>query len=48
MLQAPASAEIVLEGHIPTAAPGFHRRSEHGVALKEKGGYLHALEGPVR
>ncbi|HEY8878021.1 MAG TPA: 4-hydroxy-3-polyprenylbenzoate decarboxylase [Roseateles sp.] len=45
-LQAPASAEIVLEGHIPTAAPGFTGVSEHGVPLKEKGGYLHALEGP--
>ncbi len=46
MLQAPASAEIVLEGHIPTAATGFSGTSEHGVQLKEKGGYLHALEGP--
>jgi 4-hydroxy-3-polyprenylbenzoate decarboxylase len=46
MLQVPASAEIVLEGHIPTAEPGFEGVSEHGVALKEKGGYLHALEGP--
>ena len=45
-LQVPASAEIVLEGHIPTAAPGCEGRSEHGVKLKEKGGYLHALEGP--
>ena len=45
-LQAPASAEIVLEGHIPPAAPGFTGVSEHGVPLKEKGGYLHALEGP--
>jgi 4-hydroxy-3-polyprenylbenzoate decarboxylase len=46
MLQVPASAEIVLEGHIPTAAPGFEGESAHGVRLKEQGGYLHALEGP--
>ena len=46
MLQVPARAEIVLEGHIPTAAPGFEGRSEHGVPLAERGGYLHALEGP--
>jgi 4-hydroxy-3-polyprenylbenzoate decarboxylase len=46
MLQAPASAEIVLEGHIPTAPTGFTGISEHGVPLKEQGGYLHALEGP--
>ena len=46
MLQAPASAEFVLEGHIPTAAPGFEGRSDHGVPTKEIGGYLHALEGP--
>ena len=46
MLQAPASAEIVLEGHIPTAAKGFTGTSAHGVALKEVGGYLYALEGP--
>jgi 4-hydroxy-3-polyprenylbenzoate decarboxylase len=45
-LQVPASAEIVLEGHIPVVAPGFEGVSEHGVRLKEKGGYLHALEGP--
>jgi 4-hydroxy-3-polyprenylbenzoate decarboxylase len=45
-LQVPASAEIVLEGHIPPAEPGFEGRSERGVAMKEKGGYLHALEGP--
>ncbi|MGQ3050739.1 MAG: UbiD family decarboxylase [Roseateles sp.] len=45
-LQAPASAEIVLEGHIPPAAPAYTGLSEHGVPLKEKGGYLHALEGP--
>jgi 4-hydroxy-3-polyprenylbenzoate decarboxylase len=45
-LQVPASAEIVLEGHIPPAPAGYEGRSEHGVPLKEKGGYLHALEGP--
>ena len=46
MLQVPASAEIVLEGYIPPAAAGFEGESERGVRLKEKGGYLHALEGP--
>jgi len=46
MLQVPASAEFVLEGHIPTAAPGFVGESAHGVRLKEQGGYLYALEGP--
>lgn len=46
MLQAPAGAEIVLEGHIPPAAPGYTGASAHGVPLKEVGGYLHALEGP--
>ncbi|MEK8027843.1 UbiD family decarboxylase domain-containing protein [Pseudaquabacterium rugosum] len=46
MLQVPATAEIVLEGHIPTAAPGFRGESEMGVPLAERGGYLHALEGP--
>ncbi|HKX40670.1 MAG TPA: UbiD family decarboxylase domain-containing protein [Burkholderiaceae bacterium] len=46
MLQVPAAAEIVLEGHIPPAAPGFEGVSEHGVKLKEINGYLHALEGP--
>jgi len=45
-LQVPASAEVVLEGHIPVAEPGYEGVSEHGVPLKEKGGYLHALEGP--
>jgi 4-hydroxy-3-polyprenylbenzoate decarboxylase len=45
-LQVPASAEIVLEGHIPVAPPQYTGTSAHGVALKEKGGYLHALEGP--
>ncbi len=46
MLQAPASAEFVLEGHIPVAPPGFAGESELGVKLEERGGYLHALEGP--
>jgi 4-hydroxy-3-polyprenylbenzoate decarboxylase len=45
-LQVPAGAEIVLEGHIPIAEPDYRGTSEHGVALKEIGGYLHALEGP--
>jgi 4-hydroxy-3-polyprenylbenzoate decarboxylase len=45
-LQAPASAEIVLEGHIPPAEAGFEGVSESGVPLKEVRGYLHALEGP--
>jgi 4-hydroxy-3-polyprenylbenzoate decarboxylase len=46
MLQVPATAEIVLEGHIPVAAKGFTGVSEHGVNTKEINGYLHALEGP--
>ena len=46
MLQAPATAEFVLEGHIPPAPAGFSSTSEHGVPIKEIGGYLHALEGP--
>ena len=45
-LQVPASAELVLEGHIPPAAPGYSGVSDDGVPLKELGGYLHALEGP--
>ena len=45
-LQVPASAEFVLEGHIPTAPAGYKGVSEHGVPLMERGGYLHALEGP--
>ncbi|MDB5816530.1 MAG: 3-octaprenyl-4hydroxybenzoate decarboxylase, partial [Rhizobacter sp.] len=44
-LQVPASAEIVLEGHIPVAEKGFEGVSEHGVKQKEVGGYLYALEG---
>ena len=46
MLQAPATAEFVFEGHIPVAATGFSGESELGVPLKEIGGHLHALEGP--
>ena len=46
LLQVPASAEFVLEGHIPTATSGFKGASEQGVPLQERGGYLHALEGP--
>ena len=46
MLQAPASAEFVLEGHIPMAPAGFEGRSDLGVPTKEINGYLHALEGP--
>ena len=46
MLQVPASAEIVLEGCIPVAASGFVGESESGIALKEVGVYLYALEGP--
>jgi 4-hydroxy-3-polyprenylbenzoate decarboxylase len=45
-LHVPASAEFVLEGHIHPAAAGFEGSSEHGIPLKEKGGYLHGLEGP--
>jgi 4-hydroxy-3-polyprenylbenzoate decarboxylase len=45
-LHVPASAEFVLEGHIPPAEPGFEGLSDHGIRVKEKGGYLHALEGP--
>ena len=36
----------MLEGHIPPAAAGFASTSEHGIPVKEIGGYLHALEGP--
>jgi 4-hydroxy-3-polyprenylbenzoate decarboxylase len=45
-LQVPAAAEIVLEGHLPVALPGFEGRSETGVELRSVSGYLHALEGP--
>jgi 4-hydroxy-3-polyprenylbenzoate decarboxylase len=45
-LQVPASAEIVLEGQIPTAPAGYEGESALGVRLREQGGYLHALEGP--
>ena len=46
MLQVPASAEFVLEGHIPVAPKGYAGVSEHGIPTKEIGGTLHALEGP--
>ncbi len=46
LLQVPASAEIVLEGHIPAAEAGFTGRSAHGVPLREHHGHLQALEGP--
>jgi 4-hydroxy-3-polyprenylbenzoate decarboxylase len=45
-LQVPASAEIVLEGHLVPAEKGYTGTSEMGVPLAERGGYLHALEGP--
>jgi len=45
-LDVPASAEFVLEGHIHPAEPGARATSEHGVAMQERGGYWHALEGP--
>jgi len=45
-LQVPATAEFVLEGSIPLAAAGYTGVSEHGVRLREQGGYLYALEGP--
>jgi 4-hydroxy-3-polyprenylbenzoate decarboxylase len=45
-LQVPASAEMVLEGHIPPAEPGLSAVSEYGVPCKSIDGYLHALEGP--
>ncbi|GAA5785617.1 4-hydroxy-3-polyprenylbenzoate decarboxylase [Chitiniphilus shinanonensis] len=45
-LDVPATAEMVLEGAIKPCEPGFAGVSEHGVPLKEIGGYLHALEGP--
>ncbi len=45
-LDVPARAEIVLEGHLPPAAPGWRGTSETGVELAERDGYLHALEGP--
>jgi 4-hydroxy-3-polyprenylbenzoate decarboxylase len=45
-LQAPASAEIVLEGHVPLAPAGYAGESERGVRVAERGGYLYALEGP--
>ncbi|AXK38469.1 UbiD family decarboxylase [Crenobacter cavernae] len=45
-LQVPASAEIVLEGVLSPCEAGFEGKTEHGVPVKEKDGYLHALEGP--
>ncbi|MEY2655000.1 MAG: hypothetical protein RLZZ524_2028 [Pseudomonadota bacterium] len=45
-LQVPATAEMVLEGHIPAVEPGWTGTSDAGVPLAERGGYLHALEGP--
>jgi 4-hydroxy-3-polyprenylbenzoate decarboxylase len=45
-LQVPARAELIFEGHIPPAAPGYEGRSEAGIPLRERHGYLHALEGP--
>ena len=42
-LQVPASAEIVLEGHIPVAEPGVTGLSEHGVPMRDQGGYLMEL-----
>jgi 4-hydroxy-3-polyprenylbenzoate decarboxylase len=46
MLQVPAQAEIVLEGHIPPAPAGYTGTSDLGVRLQERDGYLHAFEGP--
>jgi 4-hydroxy-3-polyprenylbenzoate decarboxylase len=45
-LQVPASAEIVLEGTSRRRSRASRASREHGVPLKERGGYLHALEGP--
>jgi 4-hydroxy-3-polyprenylbenzoate decarboxylase len=45
-LQVPASAEFVLEGHVPTAPDGYEGESEAGVRTRSIGGWLHALEGP--
>ena len=45
-LQVPASAEMILEGHVPVAEAGFKGHSPHGVPWREQGGYLYALEGP--
>jgi hypothetical protein len=47
MLQVPASAEIVLKGHIPTAACACAGHSEDGIPLKEVSGYFRAIEGPI-
>lgn len=45
-MQVPASAEIVLKGHIPTAASAYAGHSKHGASLKEVSEYFHATEGP--
>ena len=46
VLQVPATAEFVFEGHIPSPRPASAGKSELGIATREIGGYLHALEGP--
>lgn len=46
-LHIPASAEIVLEGHLtPATNETTPTTSAHGVPLQARDGYLHALEGP--
>ncbi len=45
-LQVPAASEVILEGHIPTAAADYEGYSESGVRCRSIGGYLHAIEGP--
>ncbi len=45
-LQVPASAEIVLEGHIAPLDDGISGQSEYGIPYKSIDGYAHALEGP--
>ena len=42
------SAEFVLEGHIPVAAPGFAGTSEHGVAMQGDRRLPARARGPVR
>jgi 4-hydroxy-3-polyprenylbenzoate decarboxylase len=46
MLQVPASAEIVLEGPHPAGRARLRRRVGARREAAERGGYLHALEGP--
>ena len=47
MLQVPATRRVRARGPHPAGAAGLRgERSEHGVPLREIGGYLHALEGP--